>query len=211
MPLLVLASTSPRRKELLSLLGIPFEIDEPAFDETVMPGESPIVLARSFALGKARSCAVNHPESVVVGSDTLIEVDRDVLGKPAGSADARTMLRRLRGRIHLIHTAVAVVQPSRDVEHVGVESVQVEMRAFTDREIDEYVATGECIGKAGAYSIQGAGADLIDRIAGDFPAAVGLPLRLTARLLRQAGLSPAVDVEDLYRQHPYPNWARFSP
>jgi septum formation protein len=210
MPALVLASTSPRRRELLSLLGIPFEVDDPDFVETITAGQSPIALARSFALGKAQSCAAKRPGAVVVGSDTLIEVDGAVLGKPADSADARAMLRRLGGRGHLIHTAVAVVCAAAGFSEAGSETVHVRMRPFTDREIDDYVASGECLGKAGAYSIQGAGGQLIEGIAGDFPAAVGLPLRLTAGLLRKLGLVPVVDVEVLYSRKPYSNWARFS-
>lgn len=210
MPTLVLASTSPRRRELLSLLGIPFEVDAPDFVETVVAGRPPIALARSFALGKAQSCAAKRPGAVVVGSDTLIEVDGAVLGKPADSADARAMLGRLRGRRHLIHTAVAVVCAAAGFSEAGSETVHVQMRLCTDREIDDYVASGEGLGKAGAYSIQGAGGQLIEGIAGDFPAAVGLPLRLTAGLLLKLGLTPVVDVEVLYSRKPYPNWQQFA-
>lgn len=210
MPTLILASTSPRRRELLALLGLPFEVDDPGYAEAAIPGEVPVSLARAFALGKATAAAWRHPAAIVVGSDTLIEVDGDVLGKPVDVGEARAMLRRLQGRMHLIHSGVAVVQSSRRLEEVGVESVRVEMRALRDDEIDAYVATGEWQAKAGAYSIQGVGGALIDRIVGDFPAVVGLPLRLTAELLGRAGLRSAIEIETLYRQKPYPNWAKFS-
>jgi septum formation protein len=208
---LILASTSPRRKELLALLGVPFDVALPECEETLGPARAPEELARSFALEKARTCARCHPDSVVVGSDTLIEIDRKVIGKPADAAEARSMLRRLQGRLHFIYTAVAVVHISRAIELVGVEAVHVKFRLLSDREIDEYVATGEGLDKAGAYSIQGAGGELIAKIVGDFSAAVGLPLRLTARLLGQAGVPLGVSVEDLYRRKPYPNWSRFAP
>lgn len=208
---LILASTSPRRKELLALLGIPFDVAVPECEETTRPVRAPEELARSFALEKARTCASRHPDSVVVGSDTLVGIDGEVIGKPADAAEACSILRRLQGRMHLIYTAVAVVQVTRAIELAGVEGVHVEFRPLSDREIDEYVATGEGLDKAGAYSIQGAGGELIAKLVGDFPAAVGLPLRLTARLLGQAGVPLGVDVEDLYRRKPYPNWARFAP
>ncbi len=209
MPRLILASTSPRRKELLALLGVPFEVEAPDFVEQVTSGRSPGALVQSFALGKARVVAGRHPESVVVGSDTLIEIGGEVIGKPIDAVEARAMLRRLQGRLHHIHTAIAVVQVSENIEQVGAETVRVEFRPLTDRDIEAYVATGEGLDKAGAYSIQGAGGELIAALDGDFPAAVGLPLRLTARLLRQAGVFLGVDVEDLYRRKPYPNWGRF--
>jgi septum formation protein len=211
MPFLVLASTSPRRRDLLALLGIPFTIDDPEFDEVVRSGHAPLAQAASFALGKAQSCAGRHADAVVVGSDTLIEVDGDPLGKPVDAADARAMLRRLQGRTHLIHTAVAVVRKARHLEAVEMETVRVAMRALTDAAIEEYVGSREYAGKAGGYSIQGIGGALIERIVGDFPAAVGLPLRLTGRLLQRAGLETPVDLDALYREKPYPNWAKFSP
>ncbi len=210
MPTLVLASTSPRRRELLALLGLSFEVDDPGYEEAAIPGEAPVSLARAFALGKAKAAAWRQPAAIVVGSDTLIDVDGDVLGKPVDAVEARAMLRRLQGRAHLIHSGVAVVQSPRQLEEVGVESVRVEMRLLRDDEIDAYVATGEWQAKAGAYSIQGAGGALIDRIVGDFPAVVGLPLRLTAELLGRAGLHSAIEIDALYRRKPYPNWAKFS-
>jgi len=206
---LVLASTSQRRKELLTLLQIPFDVVEPAFHERIHADVPPEAQARTFALEKARSCMQRYADSLVVGSDTLIAVGETILGKPADRAQANAMLRRLRGRDHRIYTAVAVCCDRRKIQDVAVDSVQVWMKPFSDADLEAYLADGEWQGKAGAYSIQGRGGNFIERIEGDYTAAVGLPLRLTASLLQRHGLSVPVDVEQLYRTKPYPNWSTF--
>lgn len=208
MPLL-LASTSPRRKDLLALLRIPFEVADPSFVERLRRDLTPEEQAKQFAAGKARSCAAQYPTRLVLGSDTLIALDGSVLGKPADLAEARAMLRTLRGREHLIHTAVALCRQDEPGEAIGCETVRVWMKPFSEQELTAYLATGEGLDKAGAYSIQGRGGDLIERILGDYTAAVGLPLRLTAELLRKAGLAIPADVAELYRTKPYPNWGTF--
>lgn len=206
---LILASTSPRRKELLALLQLPIEVVEPDFDERIHAEVPPEAQAWTFALGKAQSCAKRHADSLVLGSDTLIAVGETILGKAADRAQANAMLRRLRGRAHRIYTAVALCCDARKIQDVAVETVQVWMKPFSDADLEAYLASGEWRGKAGAYSIQGRGSSLIERIEGDYTAAVGLPLRLTASLLKKHGLSVPVDVEQLYRTKPYPNWATF--
>jgi septum formation protein len=206
---LVLASTSPRRKELLALLQVPFEVVEPDFHERIHADVPPEAQAWTFALGKAQSCARQHADSLVLGSDTLIAVGEIILGKPADRAEAGAMLRRLRGRDHHIYTAVALCCAARRIQDVAVDTVRVWMTPFSDADMDAYLAGGEWQGKAGAYSIQGRGGSLIERIEGDFTTAVGLPLRLTASLLQKHGLSVPVDVEQLYRTKPYPNWNTF--
>lgn len=208
-PSVVLASTSPRRKDLLALLQVPFDVAEPSFVERLRPGASPEVQAKQFADGKAASVAGQFPRQLTLGSDTLIAVDGDVLGKPADLAEARTMLRRLRGRTHLIYTAVALRRQADAVQVIGCERVRVWMKAFGETELDAYLHTGESLGKAGAYSIQGIGGRFIETIDGDYTAAVGLPLRLTADLLRRQGVAVPVDVDELYRTKPYPNWGQF--
>lgn len=209
-PPLILASTSPRRKDLLALLQIPFEVVEPDFTESFRPGVAAKELACRFADGKARSCAARWPDRLILGSDTLIELEGEVLGKPADIKEARRMLERLSGREHLIHTAVAVRRQADARREVAVATVAVRMAGFGADELEAYLRTGESMGKAGAYSIQGEGGRLIDRIEGDYTAAVGLPLQLTAGLLEGGGLRIPVDVADLYRRKPYPNWAKFA-
>ena len=207
---LILASTSPRRRELLALLGLPFDVKTPSFEERLVPGRPAIQQVMSFAQGKAQSVARQEPEAIVLGSDTVIELDHDVLGKPVDLAEARAMLRRLAGHDHHVCTAVSLVCSAREIDVVALSMSIVRMKPFDERMHERYLATGECLGKAGAYSIQGEGGDLVDSIEGDFPTVVGLPLRLVARLLTQAGVRVPVDLDELYATKPYPNWARFS-
>ena len=207
---LILASTSPRRRELLALLGLPFQVKYPSFEEQLVVSRPAIELVQLFAQGKALSVARQEPEAIVLGSDTVIEVDHDKLGKPADLSDARAMLRRLAARDHYVHTAVSLVCVTRGIDVVALSTAVVRMKVFDERVHEGYLATGESLGKAGAYSIQGAGGNLIDSIIGDFPTVVGLPLRLVAQLLHQAGVNVPVDLDDLYIRTSYPNWGRFS-
>jgi septum formation protein len=206
---LILASTSPRRRELLALLGIPFDVKSPSFEERLVADRPAIQQVMSFAQGKAQSVARQEPEAIVLGSDTVIELDHDVLGKPADLAEARAMLRRLAGRDHHVCTAVALVCSSRAINVVALSTAVVRMKPFDEHAHERYLSTGESLGKAGAYSIQGEGSDLVDSIDGDFPTVVGLPLRLVAQLFAQAGVRVPVDLDELYVTKPYANWARF--
>ena len=206
----ILASTSPRRRELLALLGIAFEIVPPAAEEIPSPGLSPLEQAKQFALDKALSIARRHPDDLVLGSDTVIEIDGTLVGKPQDLDDAETMLRQLRGRGHHVHTAIALIHEAAYVTVVRVETALVLMTPFTDHELGRYLETGESLGKAGAYSIQGEAARFIENIEGDYPTIVGLPLRQTADLLEQQGVILPTPVEEIYRLKPYANWQAFT-
>jgi len=207
---LILASTSPRRKELLSLLEVPFEVADPDLVEEVAPNIDAARQAQMFAERKARSCAEKAPDALVLGSDTLISLDRRILGKPADLAEAGAMLNALRGREHAVHTALAIYQKSSGILDVTCETAKVWMATFTHTELDDYLRSAESLGKAGAYSIQGRGGELVSRIEGDFSTVVGLPLRVVAHLLGRRGIAVPVNIEELYRLRPYPNWKRFS-
>ncbi len=207
---LILASTSPRRRELLALLGIPFECYAPAFEEQPLPGLTPVQQVRRFAQEKARSIARQYPEHLVLGSDTVIECDGRMMGKPVDLAEARSMLTTLAGRDHLVHTAVALCCVSRCFDQVEVATATVNMKGDRGERIERYVATGESLGKAGAYSIQGVGGALVESVQGDYLGVVGLPLRLVGKLLAGVGLLVPVDLDALYREKPYPNWTRFT-
>jgi len=207
---LILASTSPRRRELLALLGIPFDVKVPSFEERLVVDCPAIEQVQSFAQGKAQSVARKEPAAIVLGSDTVIELNHHVLGKPDDLAEARAMLRRLAGRDHYVRTAVALVCSARAIDVVALSTAVVRMKPFDERRHERYLGTRESLGKAGAYSIQGEGGDLVDSIDGDFPTVVGLPLRLIAQLFMQAGVSVPVDLDELYAIKPYANWARFS-
>jgi septum formation protein len=205
---LVLASTSLRRRELLALLGLSFDVCSPSYEEQPIVGLGAKEQAAHFALEKAQSVARIRPDDVVLGSDTVIEIDGTLLGKPSDIMDARTMLRRLAGRVHEVHTAVALCRQANAV--VQVATAHVVMGPDDGQAIARYLETTESLGKAGAYSIQGQGGALIERIEGDFTTVVGLPLRMVAKLLGSAGYPVPNDVESLYRETPYPNWRRFS-
>ena len=205
----ILASTSPRRRELLALLGIAFEVVPPAAEEIPSPGLPPREQAKQFALDKARSIARRHQNDLVLGSDTVIEIDGTLVGKPQDLDDAETMLRQLRGRSHHVHTAIALIHEAAHVTVVRVETALVRMTPFTDRELARYLETEESLGKAGAYSIPGEGARFIEKIERDYPTIVGLPLRQTADLLEQQGVVLPTPVEEIYRLKPYANWKAF--
>ena len=206
---IILASSSPRRKDLLALLGVPFEVIPPTSDENIRDQESPVDHVRRLAHDKACSVACRHSESVVLGSDTVIEIDSQILGKPDNIEQAGKMLRQLRGRCHHVHTGLAMVSVGNQMEETRVESVKVWIKNFSDTELRKYLKTQDSLGKAGAYSIQGAGAHLIEKIEGDYPTVVGLPLWHTAKMLEQHGVLPSKSVEEIYRTKPYANWKDF--
>jgi septum formation protein len=183
-PPVVLASASPRRRELLRLVGIEHTVIPADIDETRPPGEAPAVYAERLAREKAG--AIARGDAVVIGSDTIVVVDGDVLGKPRDGEQAVAMLRRLSGRAHVVMTGVAVAWRGRMSS--GVEQVGVTFRALGDDEIRRYVETGEPMDKAGAYGIQGFGATIVDRVDGDYFAVMGLPLNRLVRLCRALGL-----------------------
>ena len=205
---LVLASTSPRRRQILALLGVPFEVIAPEFEERIsaqLPADQEVL---EFALGKAQSVATKHPGSIVIGSDTMIELSGEKIGKPADREDARRILRALSGKTHRIFTSVALVD-SGERGMMNVETVSVEMRRYTEEEIENYLRSGESDDKAGAYSIQGQGSDLIKSICGDYLAAVGMPLRRIALYLKSRGLAVA-EIEKVYAEKSFMNWRRFA-
>lgn len=207
---LVLASSSPRRRELLALLELSFEVCPPEFHEHPAVGVSPIEQVKRFAREKARSVSLARPRALVLGSDTVIDLDGRLLGKPGDLSNARAMLACLAGRSHLVHTAVALCDRARHIDSVEVDTVEVWMKADLGQAHERYLASEESLGKAGAYAIQGVGGDLVERIVGDYTTVVGLPLKLTAQLLRSVEYPFLVDIEDLYRRKPYANWNRFA-
>ena len=207
---LILASTSPRRREILALLGLPFDIIAPPFEERVTPHLSIEDEVLDFAFGKAESVARNYPDALVIGSDTMISLAGDKMGKPRDRDDARRMLGALSGKTHEIFTAVALLDRAGGRELRIVERVLVDMRQFIEREIDNYLDCNESLDKAGAYSIQGRGETLIDSIRGDYLAAVGMPLRPIANYLASRGILFGDSVDRVYAEKSFLNWQRFS-
>lgn len=185
-PRVILASSSPRRRELLSLIGIAYEARPADIDESYLPGERPLDHCERLAREKALVIAATDAEAVVIGSDTIVVVEDQVLGKPKDVEDAKRMLRMLSGRAHTVLTGVAIAR--RGVVASGVESVNVLFRSLDDAEIDAYVATREPMDKAGAYGIQGFGATIVARIEGDYFAVMGLALVRMVALLGEVGV-----------------------
>lgn len=182
---LILASSSPRRAEILAALGIPFEISPADIPEILVPGETGSEAAARLAREKAAAAAVRHAGEWILAADTLVLVDSVVLGKPADDRDAREMLRLLSGREHRVVTAVHLRKGFADGTG-EIEESRVRIAPMTDEEIRWYVETGEPRDKAGAYAVQGLGARFVEGVDGSFSNVMGLPARTVYRLLREA-------------------------
>ena len=180
----VLASQSPRRLELLRRLGIEPTVSPAHIDETPINNEQPVAYVERLACAKAAAVAAHHSAAVVIAADTTIDIDGGILGQPLDSNDARRMLKSLSGRTHRVHTGVAVYSADRGMNSVVVTSL-VSIVPMTDHLLEWYIGTGEYVGKAGAYAVQGAGGVLVSRVQGSLSNVVGLPLKETAQLLRR--------------------------
>jgi len=183
---IVLASASPRRQELLRQVGVSFRVIPSSVDETIQTPMAPIDLVEHLALSKARDVAQQHRAALVIGSDTIVVIDEEVLGKPRHRADAVKMLRQLSGRVHQVHTGLAVVAGDRYL--VSHETTDVRFRDLTLAQIERYVDSGEPMDKAGAYAIQGLGAAIVSSISGDYFTVVGLPICRLVVMLAQFGV-----------------------
>lgn len=185
---LVLASGSPRRAALLEQSGLMFQVEEPGVDERRRPDEPPQVYVERLA--REKSLAVLGSDSVVIGADTVVVHEGRLMGKPAHPEEARSMLRRLQGDSHEVFTgvAVSVIHRSSTITESAVDSTRVAMLSMTEEEIDGYVSSGEPMGKAGAYALQGMGGVLVESVSGSPFAVIGLPIHLLPRLLAKTGV-----------------------
>jgi septum formation protein len=187
-PPIILASASPRRRELLTLVGLNHTAVPADIDESSYPSENPRAHVERLARTKAETVQRDqHANALVIAADTVVVIDDMILGKPANPEDARVMLRRLSGRTHTVFTGIACAYQGRAVS--TVECVEVTFRPLDDWEITEYIATGEPLDKAGSYGIQGFGATIVRRIDGDYFSVMGLPLVQLVELLRQLGVT----------------------
>jgi septum formation protein len=202
-PVLILASASPRRQELLREAGIPFEVHAANINEDQIAGETPLEYARRLSREKAEAVAAIYPQRYVLGADTIVVVNGEgpgkgtpgkaqILGKPRNQADAARMLRLLSGRGHEVTTAVSLFVPGAPTQTrafvTKTSTTQVWFRRLTEEEIQQYVAGGEPMDKAGAYAIQGGASLWADRIEGEYSSVVGLPLSVVTEMLRTNGL-----------------------
>jgi septum formation protein len=187
---LILGSTSPYRRELLERLRLPFEVQRPEVDETPLDGETPVALAQRLAMAKAQAVAQRFPQAIVIGSDQVADLHGEPLGKPGNHANAVKQLQRMRGQTVVFQTAVAVVCQATGFAQCELAQVKVVFRDFSDESLEHYLHTEQPYDCAGSAKSEGLGIVLLARIDNQDPTAlVGLPLLLTCRLLRAAGLS----------------------
>ncbi len=185
---IVLASASPRRKELLRQIGLKFEVDPSKYPEESAPGLAAEELVQSIALNKARAVAGNHANALVIAADTIGVLRGEIIGKPHNPAEAAAILRRLSAKTHRVITGLTIIDTATGKKATQTVQTRVRFKKLSDRTIERYVASGEPLDKAGAYAIQGLGAVLIEKIDGDYSNVVGLPLAALAEMLREFGV-----------------------
>jgi len=188
---IVLASSSPRRIDLFRTLGLPFRVESPDVDETPEAGEAPERLVRRLACAKAERIAAAHPEAIVVAADTVIVLDGEPLGKPSDADEALVILRKLRGREHEVLTGVCILGVREGIRRVDLARSVVRMADLQEADLRAYARSGEPIGKAGAYAIQGGAARFLELVRGSRTNVIGLPLELVGRLLSGRPPRPA--------------------
>ena len=194
-PPLILASSSPRRRELLGHFGLPFTVQVPDVDESEFPGETPSAHVSRLAVEKADAVAGRVREGLVVAADTVVVLDGRIIGKPADPAEARRMLSDLAGRTHVVYTGVAVADLSAGRIRTAVVRSEVTLVLIGEGEIERYVAGGEPLDKAGAYAVQGDGSSYVASVEGSFTNVVGLPLKELQELLARSGCTvPVPDI-----------------
>ncbi len=185
---IILASRSPRRKEILEKLGLVFEIDPPEIDETPWHRENPVSYVQRIAAAKADKVALRHEQScIVIAADTTVALDREIFGQPRDLDEARRMIQKLSKKSHSVHTAVSVRCDGRSAN--GVDTASVMMREVTPEMLEWYLGTGESMGKAGAYAVQGQGAALVAEVRGEIETVIGLPVWLLTERLAHIGLN----------------------
>lgn len=188
---LILASASPRRKQLLETLGVPFTIEPSDYEEDMTIQLPPRELAEVLATGKAEAVAIKHADAVVIAADTFLEFDGKVIGKPYTAEKATATLRVLSGKPHFAHTGYCIVDTKTGEQFSGVETIRITLRELSDQEIADYVATGEPLLAAGAYMVQSGGAGFVEHLDGEYAAMVGLPLAKITPILKRLGVARA--------------------
>jgi septum formation protein len=197
MPRLILASASPRRRQLLQEAGVVFSVTPSNTDERQYEGESPDTYALRVAQEKAEEVARRYPGDWVLGADTIVELDGYVFGKPRDAEDGFRMLRSLSGRIHQVKTAFVLLDNAGQVRERHIVTSQVRFKSLADDQIRDYLATGEPFDKAGAYAVQGLGAALVERVEGSYTNVVGLPVEEVLATLRRVGIHPGANFTSL--------------
>lgn len=185
---IILASGSPRRKELLTMMGLEFDVVPSDFDEWLDDRETPEEMSITLGLGKAYDVAKRYPDAIIIGGDTIVTIDGRQLGKAATTEEARAMLRDLAGKTHTVTSSVVVVCASENFEYAGADETTVFFKPYDESAVETYLASGDWHDKAGAYGIQSGAGPLIDHIDGDLEAMIGLPTRLLIEPLAHFGI-----------------------
>ncbi|OGH04538.1 MAG: hypothetical protein A2W22_04705 [Candidatus Levybacteria bacterium RBG_16_35_11] len=183
---IVLASKSPRRKELLKQIGLNFTVDISEIDERRFSHSSPLNLVKNLAKAKARIISKKHKDAIIIAADTLVVLNKEIIGKPKSKRDAMQMLKKLNGKTHLVITGFTILDSKKEITEIV--KTKVKFKKMTKKEIDDYVKTGEPLDKAGGYGIQGKGAIFIEGIKGDFFNVVGLPIYALSKALERSGV-----------------------
>ena len=207
-PTILLASGSPRRRDLIALLGLPVETAPADIDETPHPGEDPAFMVARLSLAKAESARVTArpldyltTRPILLAADTTVSLDGEILAKPADAVEARSMLTQLRGRSHQVYTAIALIDMETGEHITDLATTEVPMRQYSDEEMEGYIATGDSLDKAGGYAIQHDGFNPVATMSGCYANVVGLPLCHVARSLRALGVEPLADVPAACQAH----------
>jgi septum formation protein len=186
---IILASASPRRKELLEKIRLKFEVDASGCDEEINSGLGPQEIVQQLSIIKAKSVAARHKNAIVIAADTIGVIGDRILGKPHTKNEARKMLRAISGKSHSVITGFSIIDTTTDKIVTGTVDTRVYIKKLSGEEIDAYVATGEPLDKAGAYAIQGMGAVIVEKIEGDYYNVIGLPLHALAEALKEFGIN----------------------
>ena len=189
MKTIILASTSPRRKELLEKINLKFEVDASDCEEDTNPGLEPEELVRQLSIKKAKSVAARHKNAIIIAADTIGVMGDKILGKPHTENEASKMLQTISGKSHLVITGFSILDPNTNKIFTGTVNTRVYIKKLTGHEIDAYVKTGEPLDKAGAYAIQGIGAVIVEKIEGDYYNVMGLPLNALTEALKEFGIN----------------------
>lgn len=203
---IILVSTSPRRKEILNLLQVPFQTINPDFQEESQNDLSAEEEAVFFAEKKAKSVQPLFKNHLLIGSDTLIACEEMKIGKPKDFSEAKKILTLLRNRWHKVLSAVFLINTQSGFTQSHLEMVKIKMKNYSNAEIENYILHDQPYDKAGSYALQGAGRDLIEKLEGDYLAAVGLPLRPIAEYLIQQQFQLSVDIDKIYEEKKWMNW-----
>lgn len=208
-PKIILASTSPRRAEILKLLQIPFEVKAPLYEEESLADLSPYEEAKHFAIEKARSLVKLYPEALIIGSDTLLEFEGEKIGKPQNAMHAQEILLKLASKSHDVLSGVCLLDTRSMKMEASVEVTRIEMRNYCKSEVETYIQQDKPFDKAGAYALQGQGRFLIQTLKGDYLSAVGLPLRFIANTLQAWGYTQPKSVGKIYSEKNFMNWKSY--